>query len=229
MIATSDAAPARQDRRIDQRRDRLALHRRDDLRVLDVAPQHRVEVAAALAGQQRRRVDAGKQRRRARRTRPTARVPDRTCSCTSSSTLRKTGDVDAPLQQVERLDQRHAGLEQRRQLLVEDQELAGGDPRRAAAAAATERRAIRARWMREDEQALLLELVPQPRFAVGDVDAFDDLAARRCRAGSETPWTQRADPSSPAQDLVCVDIIGRSIRNYTTACVPAAARRPPGG
>ncbi len=30
----------------------------------------------------------------------------------------------------------------------------------------------------EDVQALFLELAPEPRFAVGDVHAFDDLAAR---------------------------------------------------
>jgi len=46
---------------IDQRRHRLALHRGDDLRVLDVAAQHRVQVAAALAREQRRRVHTGKQ------------------------------------------------------------------------------------------------------------------------------------------------------------------------
>ena len=31
----------------------------------------------------------------------------------------------------------------------------------------------------EDEQSLFLELAPQPRLALGDVDAFDDLPARR--------------------------------------------------
>ena len=72
MIDDEDERQRDEDRRIDQRRDRLALHRRDDLRVLDEAPQHRVEVAAALAGEERRRVDARKQRRRARRTRRTA-------------------------------------------------------------------------------------------------------------------------------------------------------------
>ncbi len=51
-----------QNRRIDQRRHGLALHRRDDLGVLDEAPEHRVEVAAPLPRQQRRGVDARKQR-----------------------------------------------------------------------------------------------------------------------------------------------------------------------
>ena len=36
--------------------------------------------------------------------------------------------LDAPLQQIERLHERHAGLEQRRQLLVEDEELARRNP-----------------------------------------------------------------------------------------------------
>ena len=35
------------------------------------------------------------------------------------------------------------------------------------------------RLEREDEQPLLLELVAQTGFAVGDVDAFDDLAVGR--------------------------------------------------
>ena len=137
MIVTSTSASEIRIAGIHQRRDRLALHGRDDLRVLDVAAQHRVEVAAALAGQQRRRVDAGKQvavrgervRQRRARSHLLVHVVEH---------RRNTGDVDAPLQEVERLDQRHAGLEQRGQFLVEDEELAGVD--RAAAAAAGARR-----------------------------------------------------------------------------------------
>ena len=69
-----------QDGRIDQRRDRLALHRRDDLRVLDVAAQHRVEVAAALAGEQRapcRRWETDRRARRTHRTAPCPTAPSR--------------------------------------------------------------------------------------------------------------------------------------------------------
>ena len=80
MIETSTTRQRDQDRRIDQRRDRLALHRRDDLGVLDVAPQDRVEVAAALAGQQRRacrRAETGRRARRTRRTAPCPTAPSR--------------------------------------------------------------------------------------------------------------------------------------------------------
>ena len=38
---------------------------------------------------------------------------------------------------------------------------------------------------RQDVQPLLLELVAQPRLAVGDVDAFDDLAVRRGEPAAE--------------------------------------------
>ena len=41
------------------------------------------------------------------------------------------------------------------------------------------------RLEREDEQALLLELVPQPGFAVGDVDAFDDFPVGRREPAAE--------------------------------------------
>ena len=84
---------------------------------------------------------------------------------------------DAAAQQVERLHERHARLEQRRQLLVEDEELARAD---APAPRQPEREPAEAplRLEREDVQALLLELVAQARLAVGDVDALDDLAGR---------------------------------------------------
>ena len=49
--------------------------------------------------------------------------------------------------------------------------------RRAPAARDAECRQHAAALQREDEQALLLELAAQTRLAVGDVDAFDDLAA----------------------------------------------------
>ncbi len=58
MIADQDEGERDEDGRIDQRGDRLPLHGRDDLRVLDEPPEHRVEAAAPLAGEQRRRVDA---------------------------------------------------------------------------------------------------------------------------------------------------------------------------
>ena len=126
-------------------------------------------------------------------------VPDRTRSCTSSSTRReRPAIVTRRLQQVERLHQRHAGLEQRRQLLVEDQELAGGDalalrqPQRDAGDGALG-------LQREDEQPLLLELVAQPGFALGDVDAFDDLAAGRREPAAEFHRSERVIVSTSAR------------------------------
>ena len=165
-----------QDRRIDERRHRLALHRRDDLRVLDEAPQHRVEAAAPLAGQQRRGVDARKQRavrgerirQRGARAHPLVDVVEHAA---------EHRRLDPAPQQVERLHERHAGLEQRRQLLVEHEELAGRDPPRSAEPQRhAGHRAFR--LQRQDVEALLLEVVAQPGFAVGRVDALDDLTAR---------------------------------------------------
>ena len=88
---------------------------------------------------------------------------------------------DALAQDVERLHERHARLEQRRQLLVEDEELAAGDlaPVRQRRQVDARQRAASGLLDREDEKSLLLELAAQTRLAIGDVDAFDDLAARR--------------------------------------------------
>ena len=98
--------------------------------------------------------------------------------------MRKSGVVDAPLQQIQRLYERHARLEQRGQLLVEDEEL-------------TSRNALRLRQLKrqaadgalllqgKDEQALLLELVAQPRLAVGGIHALDDLSVWRREPAAE--------------------------------------------
>jgi hypothetical protein len=77
---------------------------------------------------------------------------------------------------VERLHQRHAGLEQRRELLVVDEEFLVPDLALASAEAAES-------WnpasplKREDVQAFLFQLPSQSGFTLGDVDAFDDLTA----------------------------------------------------
>ena len=86
--------------------------------------------------------------------------------------------LDAPLQQIEGLHERHARLEQRGQLLVEDEELAR---RNALRLRQLERQAAdRALLLQgQDEQALLLELVAQPCLAVGGIDALDDLSVWR--------------------------------------------------
>ena len=64
------------------------------------------------------------------------------------------------------------------------EELAGGDPPPARQPERQPGQAARA-LQREDEQALLLELAAQPGLALGDVDAFDDLAAWRAEPTAE--------------------------------------------
>ena len=112
---------------IDQRRQRPALHRADDLLVGDVAPDDRIQVAAALAGKQRRRVDGREQRAvLSKRIRQRRAAPDPVVDAVQN---RLEGRIRDPLaKDIERLDQRHPGLEQRCQLLVEDQELLPLDP-----------------------------------------------------------------------------------------------------
>ena len=84
---------------------------------------------------------------------------------------------DPATQDLERLDQGHARLQQRGQLLIEHEELARGDP--TAPGEAQIRQAERAGPLDgEDVKPLFLELPPKPRFVVGDVNAFNDLAAR---------------------------------------------------
>src|SRR5262249_31499188 len=143
-----------QNRRIHERGDRLAAQRRDDSGVLDIAPKHRIEAAAALAGQERRRVDAWKKLavRRERVRHRSARAHFLVDVFEQRSEQRR---LHAPLQQIERLYERHAGLEQRRQFLVEDEELGRRD---APFARQVERHAgNRALWLqRENVEALLL-------------------------------------------------------------------------
>jgi hypothetical protein len=93
----------------------------------------------------------------------------------------------AGAQDVERLDERHAGLEQRRQLLVEDEELAGRHlpPLRQRRQADAGQRAPPGLLNGQDVEALLLELAAKTRLAIGDVDAFDDLAAGRAEPASK--------------------------------------------
>ena len=127
-----------QDGRIHQRRDGLSLQRGDDLRVLDVTPQDRIEIAAALACQQRGRVDARKQIVLGRKgVRQRGARPDAIVDIVEHRT--KYRRRDAALQQIQRLHQRHAGLEERGEFLVEDQELAHVDAGSTAAGAVTAR------------------------------------------------------------------------------------------
>ena len=85
---------------------------------------------------------------------------------------------------VERLHQRHPGLEQRGQLLVEHQELTRGDPRSRRQRQRADRQPPRT-LDREDVQTLFLEFATQPVFVVGDVDALDDLPTRSAEPAAE--------------------------------------------
>src|SRR4029079_9991327 len=83
-------------------------------------------------------------------------------------------------QDVERLHQRQARLEERGELLVEDQELRNLD---VAASGEAELEAANLdaslAMHREEEEALFFELRPQACLALGDVRRLHDLATRR--------------------------------------------------
>ena len=155
-------------------------------------------------------------------------LPARTRSYTSSRTDLKSGLVTRLPQDVERLDQRHAGLEQRRQLLVEDQELAGRDTARRVGSRSRPNAAPAGPLNAEDVEALFLELLPEPRLGVGGVDAFDDLAAREYRAGSGTPRVTFRVPAARRKllSLLTLSAYGnrRIIYQPTSASATAAAR-----
>ena len=170
-----------QDHRIDHRRDGLGPDRVDGLGVGHKAPQHGVEVAGALARHQRRGVDAGKQiavrRKRVGQRRAAAHL---FVHIIQHRFEHRVGHARA--QDVERLHERHAGLEQRGQLLVEHQELVARD-----LAALTEGKAAEAepRPQRKDVQSFVLELPAKGGFALGDVNALDDLARRGAESAAE--------------------------------------------
>ena len=78
-----------QDARIDQRADDALAQVDDDLLIAQEAPQHAFEIAGALAGAKRGRVDRPERRRRTRRRRRRARCPTSVFSRTSVSTSLK--------------------------------------------------------------------------------------------------------------------------------------------
>jgi len=175
-----------ENRGIDERGDGLPLYARHDLDVGDVAPQHLLEIARLLTRHQRRRVDTGKQgpvrfeRLRQRATRSHALV----------DVVQHALEDDvrnALTQDVERLHQRHAGFEERRQFLVEDEELAAGDfvPVWQRGQVHPRERAPTGLVNREDVKPFVLEFPAEPRLAVGDVHALDDLATRSAEATPE--------------------------------------------
>src|SRR5215208_6581259 len=60
--ADDDDCQAHENRRVDERRDRLSSDGARDLRVRDVSAQYHLEATAALARHERRRVDPGEKR-----------------------------------------------------------------------------------------------------------------------------------------------------------------------
>ena len=87
------------------------------------------------------------------------------------------GVRDLRPQQIERLHQRHAGLQQRGELLIEDQKLVFRNPPALWKPLDAAEQASLAQ--RQHMQTLILELVPEPRLALRRVRALDDLARRR--------------------------------------------------
>ena len=78
-----------------------------------------------------------------------------------------------------------------------------------------------ARWIGEDVEALLLELAAEPRLAVGDVDAFDDVAARGAEPAAKFHPFTGAGRRCPAQNIVSMDIIGGTTRELYISRPPA--------
>src|SRR5262249_54637235 len=152
----------------------------------DVPPEDRVQVAAALASEQRRGVDARKEVAvHGERVGQRGAGADLFVDVVEDGPEGRRGD--AALQQVERLDERHAGFQQRRQLLVEDQELAGRDALslwQAQGDAGNPGLGLQ----RKDAEAVLFQLVTQAGFAVRDVHAFDNLPVRRRKTAAKLHW-----------------------------------------
>ena len=120
-----------QDGRIDQRRDHLRPRRREHLHVLHVAANDLLEAAALLTRHQRRGIDAGEQALRLERLRQRGARADLVVDVVERGPEHRVRHALA--QDVERLDERQSGFEQRRQFLVEDQELGRAESSGAAA------------------------------------------------------------------------------------------------
>src|SRR5687768_5294140 len=105
------------------------------------------------------------------------------------------GVVDPPAENLERLDQWHPRLQQGRELLVEHEELARGYPppaREADMGQAKRPGALNC----EDVQPFFFELPAKPRLVIGNVNAFDDVAARGAEPAAklhDVIGTTRAD------------------------------------
>jgi hypothetical protein len=77
-------------------------------------------------------------------------------------------------QQVERLDERHTGFQERRQFLVENEEFVPGDLLAFREQAPTAQESPPAK--RKHVETLVFEIVAKPSLALGCVIAFDNLA-----------------------------------------------------
>ena len=109
--------------RVDQRGDDVPAHGRQHLDVLHIAAEHLLQAAALLARHERRGVDAGKHLLRVERLGERRAGSHFLVDVVERDLERRVRHALA--QNVERLHERQAGLEQRRQLLVEDEELGG--------------------------------------------------------------------------------------------------------
>ena len=105
-----------------------------------------------------------------------------------------SGLRDPPAQDVERLDERHPGLEQRGELLIEDEELPGGHPRTGRQPKPADGRPAGS-LNAEDVEPLFLELLPEPRLGVGGVDPLDNLAAGGAQPAAELHATTLRVPA----------------------------------
>jgi hypothetical protein len=161
-------------RGIDERGHHLRPDAREHLDVLHVPAHDLLEAAALFAGHQRGRVHAGKEplgfeglRERAAGAHPPVDVIER----------RPERGVRHPLpKDVERLHERQSRLEQRGQLLVEDEELGRGYAAAARHAQPDAREPDAPRAMdRQQVQALLLQLVPEAGLVFGDEDGLRNL------------------------------------------------------
>ena len=89
-------------------------------------------------------------------------------------------------------------------LLVEDEKLARGDARARRHRQRADRQAART-LDAQHVQALLLELAAEAVLAVGDVDAFDDLAARGAEPAAELHVSiHRCEAIAHFSDAACV-------------------------
>ncbi len=168
-----------QDGRVDERRDRLPLHRGDDLGVLDEPPEHSCRDCRCAPRRRAMPCRCSETGCRARAKASDSAMPPRTRSCTSSRTERKIGARDPSLQQIKRLHQWHAGAQQRGEFLVEHEELAHRDRRCGAADGTADRRSRPLGRSERTNSPFSSSSCRSRDFGVGDIHAFDNLAGVR--------------------------------------------------